>query len=282
MKKDILITGCSSGIGFGLALECATTSNVIATVRNKKGEEALLDKCLQLELKIDIQYCDVTSDEDVEALMVYIENTYSKLDCVINNAGIALGGFFEDCALDQAEKVMQTNVLGLMRVTHKSLPLLHKGVNPKIINISSIAGRVSSPTISVYNASKWAVEGFSEALLFELKPFGIDVVLVEPGQYRTKMFTDNLEIAANTKNKSSKYSSFSERAFTKLKAKIESVLKDPQEVVNVCHEIVYSKRPRFRYVVGIDARIRLIIRQCLPFEIYKKLVNFICSKVLFK
>ena len=282
MKKVVLITGCSSGIGRELALECATTCYVIATVRNEVSYNSLLDKSIKLELNLDIQYCDVNSSSDIEKLMAYIASNYTKLDCLINNAGIALGGFFEDCSLEQIQGVMNTNVLGLMTVTKQALPLLHLSENAKIINMSSIAGRLSSPTISIYNASKWAVEGFSEALLFELKPFNIDVVLVEPGQYRTKIFTDNLVIATESENPQSKYQVFSKRAFTKLKSKIEKVLKDPKNVAELCHEIVHKKRPRFRYMIGIDAKIRLIIRQVLPFFLYRKLVNFICARVLFK
>ncbi len=278
----MLITGCSSGIGLELALECSTTCYVIATVRNEESYNFLLDKSIKLELEIDIQYCDVTSNSDIEKLMDYIKSNYTKLDCVINNAGIALGGFFEDCSIEQAQSVINTNVVGLMRVTKQALPLLHLAEKAKIINMSSIAGRLSSPTISIYNASKWAVEGFSEALLFELKPFNIDVVLVEPGPYRTKIFTDNLVIAKQIKNPKSKYKAFSQRAFTKLKSKLEHALKDPKDVAQLCHCIIHKKRPKFRYVIGANARIRLTIRQILPFFIYRKLVNFICKRVLFK
>ena len=282
MKKVVLITGCSSGFGFGLALNCAESTTVIATVRNQKSYDELLNQSLQLELRLDIQFCDVTNEEEVQKLVLYINKTYKCLDCIINNAGIALGGFFEDCSMEQVEDVIDVNVLGLMRMTKAVLPLLHKSTHAKIINISSIAGRISSPTISIYNASKWAVEGFSEALLFELKPFDIDVVLVEPGQYRTKIFTDNLVVANKSQDDKSKYHSFSTRAFTKLKSKIDQVLKDPKEVVEVITQIIHKKNPKFRYVIGIDARIRLTIRQLLPFELYKKLVHYICKRVLFK
>ena len=144
MKKVVLITGCSSGIGFGLALRCAESTTVIATVRNQKSYDKLLNQSLQLELNIDIQFCDVTKKEDVQKLVNYVEKTYECLDCVINNAGIALGGFFEDCTMKQVEDVIEVNVLGLMRVTKAMLPMLHKSDHAKIINVSSIAGRLSS------------------------------------------------------------------------------------------------------------------------------------------
>ena len=282
MLPIVCITGCSSGIGMETALLCAQSCQVIATVRSEKGKSELLNRAIKAGITLDIQRCDVTHTADVQALHDYIKQEYKRLDCLINNAGVALGGFFEDCSADQIEKVMNTNVLGLMSVSRAMIPLLRKGERPKLINMSSIAGMVGAPTISVYNASKYAVEGFSEALLFELKPFNIDVVLIQPGQYKTRIFTENLAIGQNSENPKSVYRNYTELAFGKLKRKLQTVLKDPYDVAKLCVSIIHKKRPRFRYLIGNDARFRLYLKRVLPFEIYRVLVNNVCSRLLFK
>ena len=201
MKSTILITGCSSGFGLLTALECAKYYHVIATVRNKDKEKELFNLCNQNDLEIDIKYCDVSDNESVDVLFKDIQSQYGHLDVLVNNAGYGLGGFFEDMDQQEIMDLFNTNVFGLQRVTKAALPLLENPKHAKIINLSSIAGLTASPCISAYNASKWSVEGFSEALMFELQPFNIDVVLVEPGQFNTKIFSSNLRFASQMNNK---------------------------------------------------------------------------------
>ena len=269
----VCITGCSSGFGFLTALECAKTCQVIATVRSEKGKEALLEKSIKHNISIDIQFCDVTDPVSIDTLVTYIKTEYNRLDCLINNAGIGLGGFFEDTAMDQVETVFNTNCFGLMAMTKACLPLLRESTPAKIINISSIAGLSASPMISIYNASKWAVEGFSESLMFELKPFGIDVVLVEPGQFKTKILSDNLHFGTDVHSEESIYYDVSQKALKAFQKKQAKGVPDPKPVVKLCAKLVHKKKPRFRYLIGWDAHVRLYFRRLLPFELYRWVIN---------
>ncbi|RAP31254.1 short-chain dehydrogenase [Candidatus Marinamargulisbacteria bacterium SCGC AG-343-D04] len=282
MKPIVLITGCSSGFGMLTALELAATCHVIATVRNKEKERDLFNHCSHQQLNIDIQYCDVTDPESIQKVAEHIETSYKRLDVLINNAGYGLGGYFEDLEDSEIRDLFNTNVFGLQRVTKAVLPLLRQSKSAKIINLSSIAGLTASPCISAYNASKWAVEGFSEALLFELLPFNIDVVLVEPGQFNTKIFSSNLRFAKGMKNPQSPYYSYSQKAMKKLNGMIQKGLADPKKVTQLIVKVVFKKKPKTRYLIGWDAYVRLYLRRLLPFEWYKKIVGALYLKLMHK
>ena len=273
MVPIVCITGCSSGFGQHIALEAALSCNVIATVRTNKDKEILNKLALQHDLNIDIQLCDITDQSSITTLINHISAHYTHCDILINNAGVVCGGFFEDYSFDQIQHVIQTNVLGLMAMTKSCLPLLRASHHAKIINMSSISGCVGIPGLSIYNASKWAVEGFSEALCFELKPFNIDVVLIEPGQFKTAIFEKNLHIAHHADNEKSPYYEFSQIAFKRVQKKLHKHLKDPQKVAKLCLRIIHNPRPRLRYCIGYDARLRLYLKKCLPFEWYRWLVQ---------
>ena len=276
----ICITGCSSGFGLLTALECAKTCQVIATVRSEKGKQILLDRSIKDNLSLDIQLCDVTDSTSIESLVSYIKTEYKRLNCLINNAGIGLGGFFEDTDMEQVKAVFNTNCFGLMEMTKACLGLLRESTPAKIINISSIAGLSASPMISIYNASKWAVEGFSESLMFELKPFGVDVVLVEPGQFKTKILSDNLHFGTGVHSEESIYYDVSQKALKAFQKKQAKGVPDPKPVVTLCAKLVHKKKPRFRYLVGWDAQFRLYFRRLLPFELYRWLMNTVLAMAM--
>jgi len=282
MVPIVCITGCSSGFGQLIALQCAKTCNVIATVRTAKAKAELLDTALKQDLTLDVQLCDVTDVKAIKTLTTLISRTYGHCDVLINNAGVVLGGFFEDYSDQQIKHVLDTNVQGVIAMTKALLPLLRQSKQAKIINLSSIAGLAGIPSLSIYNASKWAIEGFSEALLFELKPFNIDVVLIEPGQYKTALFSKNLHIAKQANSPTSPYYEFSQIAFNKVQKKVQQYLKDPQAIALLCASIIHKKNPRFRYLIGHDARLRSYLKKCLPFELYKHLVQFIYNKTMQK
>ena len=187
MKKVVLITGCSSGFGKEIAQICADEFQVIATMRDLSKRNRLESELKQLNLTCDIQYCDVNNQQSIDKLIHYIQETYAQLHILVNNAGYGIGGYFEDLDEKEIKDQFETNFFGLQRMTRAALPLLRKSSPSKIINMSSIAGVTSTPCISAYNASKWAVEGFSESLLFECAPFNVDVVCVQPGQFKTSI-----------------------------------------------------------------------------------------------
>jgi len=190
--KNILITGCSSGFGLNAAKYFADKGNhVYASMRNVNGKNAQAASELSTYAstnggKIKVIDLDVTSDESVKKAFSQI----SKVDVLINNAGIGFGGPIEAFTADEVLAQLDLNIVGTLRVAKAVLPAMRKQKSGLIIQVSSTAGRAAFPGFGVYNASKWGLEGVSEALRYELSPLGIDVVIVEPGPFSTGFFSN--------------------------------------------------------------------------------------------
>jgi NAD(P)-dependent dehydrogenase (short-subunit alcohol dehydrogenase family) len=188
--KKILITGCSSGFGYDSAKYLAEKGHhVYASMRNVSGKNAkpaseLKDFAKQKGLKIDVLEMDVTSDESVNAAVAQIP----EVDVLINNAGLGYGGAVEAFTSEQVLAQLDLNIVGTMRTAKAVLPGMRKKKSGLIIQVSSTAGRGAFPGFGVYHASKWGLEGMSEAMRYELAPLGIDVVIVEPGPFDTNFF----------------------------------------------------------------------------------------------
>jgi len=278
-KPVVCITGCSSGFGLSMAVYLASSCQVIATIRDlsKRGD---LDKALkETGAQVDIQRCDVTNAESIQALQEYIVREYGELQCLINNAGLALAGFFEELDDNDIRQLMETNFFGLLSLTRVFLPLLRASNRARIINISSIAGLTGTPTLSVYNASKWAVEGFSEALYFELKPYNIDVVCIEPGPFQTKIFDENLKLSAKILDTESIYYEKSVRLLQRVQKSIQKGMDDPIQLAYLVEKIIFSKTVKFRYLIGRQAKIRAFLKKYLPFSCYQWLVFRVLNKL---
>lgn len=196
--KTILITGCSTGFGFEASKYLADQGHhVIATMRNVNSKNAeaaqsLRDYADSEGVKIDVFEMDVTSDESVEAAAAHLPT----IDVLINNAGVGFGGAIEAFSSDQILAQLDLNIVGTARVAKAVLPGMRANNNGLIIQVSSTAGRAAFPGFGVYHASKWGLEGMSEAMRYELAPLGIDVTLVEPGPFSTNFF-GNLVNAGN-------------------------------------------------------------------------------------
>ena len=188
--KKILITGCSSGFGYDSAKYLADKGHrVYATMRNVSGKNAnaaseLKEYANQNGVKIDVYEIDVTSDESVNTAVAQIP----VIDVLINNAGIGFGGAIEAFTSKQCLDQLDLNIVGTLRVAKGVLPGMRSQNSGLIIQVSSIAGRGAFPGFGVYHASKWGLEGLSEAMRYELAPLGIDVVIVEPGPFSTNFF----------------------------------------------------------------------------------------------
>ena len=282
----ILITGCSSGFGMLSAARLAAAGQTVyATMRDLTKKEKLLTEVSKRSATVHLLRLDVNDQNSVAEVVECINSDVGRLDVLINNAGYGMGGFFEDVSDGEFRAQMETNFFGLLTVTREALPLMrrtasqHEGT--KIINISSVQGRAPIPGLGAYATSKWAVEGFSEALNHELAPFGIDVVIVEPGSYRTEIFTSNAHVAERAGDEGSPYARFSEA----LKRKIESMTDggtagmgdDPEVVAEQIEKIFEAKSPKLRYIVGQLAKMRILLRSLLPTRQYAKVLR----KVLF-
>jgi len=181
MSKTLVVTGASSGIGKATAQYFLKQGwNVVATARNpqKIGAWAQSQRVAALEL-------DVTDEQSVTSAIREAERRFGSIDVILNNAGVGLGGPLEAISDSEWERHFQTNVFGVIRVTRAVLPLFRKQQHGTIINMSSVAGRFGLPFLSPYNAGKFAIEGLTESLRFELRPLGIKVKLIEPGGIKT-------------------------------------------------------------------------------------------------
>jgi short-subunit dehydrogenase len=192
--KRLLITGASQGIGKALAEEAARRqARVLAAARSESQLHELADRVRAQGAQIEIVMADVTNPEDRQRMVEAAVHHFGGLDVLVNNAGIGATGHFADCSPDRLRKIMEVNFFGLTETTRAFLPLLRQGNQPAIVNISSIAGKRGIPARSEYSASKFAVQGFSEALRAEVAKDGIEVLVVCPGLTQTNFSQNMLE-----------------------------------------------------------------------------------------
>lgn len=194
MSKVWFITGCSKGFGRMLSQEllAKTDSVVVATARDVSVlaplQKEFGDRVLTLPL-------DVTNSYHIKGALDIVMQKFSRIDVLVNNAGYGLGGAVEECSMQSIRNVFDVNVFGLIEMTQAVLPIMRAQQSGHIFNISSIAGLVAAPGVGIYNSTKYAVEGLSEALSAEVKPFGIHVTIIEPGPFRTDFLGSSLEVA---------------------------------------------------------------------------------------
>ena len=268
-KKIILITGCSSGFGMLIAARLAERGHfVFATMRNLSKKNDLLSELKRRETELTILPLDVTKPETIRKAVTEIASRHGHIDVLINNAGFGIGGFFEDLSDEDFREQMDVNFFGVLNVTRQVIALMRPRRKGKIINISSVAGLSSSPCFGAYNSSKWALEGFSESLHHELKLFGIDVSLVEPGTYRTKIFHENARYSKNFENESSPYFEMGQHLRALVQNYVAGVDKDPERVAMVVERLVEQSNPPLRNIVDFDTRILVMAKRLLPFRLY--------------
>jgi NAD(P)-dependent dehydrogenase (short-subunit alcohol dehydrogenase family)/Tfp pilus assembly protein PilF len=288
-QKVILITGCSSGFGLLTAVRLAARGHLVwATMRDLSKKSSLESAIFpvpstsqgfnlaQRQTQVFIRELDVTKPSTIKNVIEEIQKTHGRVDVLINNAGYGIGGFFEDLSEKEIRSQMEVNFFGVQSVCREVIPLMRKHRQGKIINISSIAGRVASPCLGAYNVSKWALEAFSESLYFELALFGISVVLVEPGSYPTDIFTKNAHYAKDFDNAQSPYFLFSQRLKDLSQKTIKKLKKDPDDVAKLIENIVNKSHPRLRYVSDFSSWARTMLQRilpaCLMSRIFKKII----------
>ena len=281
-NKIILITGCSSGFGMLTAARLAAGGHTIyATMRNLQKQDTLKLELEKRATKCQILHLDVTDDKSINKAIDTIEKQSHRLDVLINNAGYGIGGFFEDLSEDEIRSQFETNFFGVQKVTRSALPLMRttasksgKDFSTKIINISSAQGLSTLPGLGAYGASKFALEGFSESLYFEIQPFGIEVVILEPGTYLTKAIDENSHEAGIGLDTDSPYAKYAKR-LKDLHSNILITKKgvgDPEDVAIMIEDIINRKRNKLRYLAGTQAKIRVWMRSILPFRWFSKII----------
>jgi NAD(P)-dependent dehydrogenase (short-subunit alcohol dehydrogenase family) len=257
MKKTVVITGSSSGIGKATAIHFANQGwNVAATMRTPDKETDLV-KLPQIKL----YSLDVTNSSGVELALQKIKQDFGKIDVVVNNAGFGADGVFESMNDEFIQKQFDTNVFGLMRVTREAVKIMRIQKGGTIVQIASVGGRVAFPLYSIYHGTKWAVEGFTESLQYEVAPFNIKLKLIEPGAIKTEFYGRSR--AFMKPDYTSDYNEFVE--------KCEAVSMDAgdkgassETVANVIFKAANDSSTKMRYPIAYPANVLLPLKRLVP------------------
>ena len=269
--KVAIVTGSSSGIGYETALILARNGfRTFASMRNLEKGKTISDIAAKEELELHTVKLDVTDERSVTDAIKTIKADAGRIDVLVNNAGYGLAGSLEDLSMSEIKAQFETNVFGLIRVTQAVLPTMREQKSGIIVNISSIGGKVAIPLQSPYHSTKFAVEGLSESIAYDLEPFGIKVVIIEPGAIKTN-FETGMVVAQNAQNPKSPYYN----TMQKLQSSINSHFKNgttPAQVAEVILNAITTPNPNLRYTVGEDAAMIAQKRKELSDLEFQKLV----------
>jgi len=251
MEKVAVVTGTSSGIGFETALALAREGYyTYATMRNTTYGNKLKELASKENLKIDVLELDVDNENSAKTAIKHILDQKQRIDVLVNNAGWALWGCVEDVSVDEFKTQFETNFFSIIRLIQEVGPTMRNQRSGTIVNISSVVGRIGFPASPAYISSKFALEGLSESLRFEFAPFGVDVIIIEPGVIKTN-FMKNMKMA-----KKSELDTVYKDITTKVVSGVKMMAEmgtHPKEVANVIVKAVKDKKPLPRYIVGNDA-----------------------------
>jgi short-subunit dehydrogenase len=265
--KVILITGGSSGMGKVTAQKLIKKGHTVYTAARRMEKMQDLKEMGGHPLKMDI-----TKEEDIQNVVDTIIGNHGKLDVLINNAGYAVYGAVEDTPVEEAKNQFEVNLFGLGRLTQMVLPHMRKQQSGKIINLSSMGGKIYTPLGAWYHASKHALEGWSDALRLELKPFNIDVVIIEPGLINTE-FGDVLMEPMMRRSGEGAYSDLAHKVkAATLESYKEKNSSPPSVVADKIAKIVDKDNPKTRYAVGKMAKPLMFVRKYLGDWVYDKAV----------
>lgn len=252
MSKVVLITGCSTGIGRDLAVRLAQASYcVVATARNV---ETLKDLPAHLKLSLDVTRADSVNEAVAQTIQ-----RFGRVDVLVNNAGYALRGALEEIPIEQVQQMFDVNVFGVLRLIRAVAPHMRQQKTGRIINISSIAGKLSTPANGTYSATKFALEALSDALRLELAPFGIQVIVVEPGAIKTH-FDDTAQTHAREilSDNTSPYQPLY-RLSDEFAASMRRQEVGPEVVSQVIQQAIQVSKPKARYHANIPFSGELVL-----------------------
>ncbi|QLE39763.1 SDR family NAD(P)-dependent oxidoreductase [Nostoc sp. C052] len=273
MNKIVLITGASSGIGKATAEKLLDDGYLVyASARRIDKLQALAAKGAKvLEL-------DVTQDESMKSAVDFIICESGRIDILVNNAGYGSYGALEDVPIEEAKYQFEVNVFGLARLTQLVLPYMRKNSFGKIVNITSIGGKIYEPLGSWYHSTKFAVEGLSDCLRLELKPFGIDVIIVEPGATLTEwgaIAVDKLlQTSGNTAYATAAQTGAKLLAFTS----DEKLASKPEVIADTISKALKAKKPKARYATGSGATFLVTFRKFASDGLMDSLMQFMIKQ----
>jgi NAD(P)-dependent dehydrogenase (short-subunit alcohol dehydrogenase family) len=282
ITRVAVVTGSSSGIGFETALLLARSGfHTYATMRNLEKSKRITKIANTEKLPLQVVQLDVNDDISVKNAIDKIVGAATeenkRIDALVNNAGYGLVGAFEDLSLEEIKAQFETNLFGVIRVTQQVLPVMRKqksgGGGGTIVNVSSVGGRMSVPILSAYQSTKFALEGLSESMSYEMEPFGIRVVIIEPGFIRTNIVNSSTS-AQKALDPKSPYFPLMQKVKNHFKSMIENASSSslPQDVAKVILQAITSKNPQLRYTVGNDAATIIQARMNMPDKEFRKMV----------
>ena len=272
--ETILITGASSGIGRLSAIHLAEKGHqVVIAARNMDRLEETVHQVPSVAHNIHPYMMDVSDSNSVNNTANLILEDWGHIDVLVNNAGYGLKGPLELLEAREIQEQFQTNVFGLMELTRLFIPEMRKRCRGKIINISSVVGRIPLPFNGAYSASKFALEGLSENLRLELAPFGISVSIIEPGYFDTAFVTNQTK-GIHSEETASPYKPYQDKYLHR-----QNTFGRPAKANKVAvaiGNVIASKSPKLRYLVGVDAHYAMFLKAIIP----DRLFNYILGKIL--
>lgn len=265
-EKVILVTGASSGLGFATAKLLSERGYVVyAGARSYKNMQSDENGTLK---KV---YLDVTEQTSIDNLINEIIVQKGRIDVLINCAAILVIGSIEDTSVEEYERVLNTNLMGTIRMCKSILPVMREQGSGLIINFSSIMGLLAIPFQSAYSSSKFAIEGFSEALSMEAKEFGIKAVMIEPTDHKSgsQKYRPHAELA---ESESSAYSELFSRVVSKIEYD-EAHGSEPEALAKMVGKIIHKKKPKLRYIVGkFDQKLSVILKRILTGRMFESVI----------
>jgi len=251
MEKVAIVTGSSSGIGFETSLALAREGYfTYATMRDTTKSNKIKEIAQKENLKINVLELDVDDEKSVKSAIAQILDQKQRIDVLVNNAGWGLWGCVEDVSVDEFKEQFETNFFSIIRLIQEVAPAMRKQGSGTIVNVSSVVGRIGFPASPAYISSKFALEGLSESLRFEFAPFGVDVIIIEPGVIKTN-FMKNMKMAKKSEL-DTVYKDITTKVVSGVKMMVEMGT-PPKEVANTIVKAIKDKKPLPRYVVGNDA-----------------------------
>ena len=270
MEKVALVTGSSSGIGFETALALARENYfTYASMRNTGKAGKIQEIAKKENLNLKVIELDVDKEDSIKSAVKKIQEQKSRIDVLVNNAGYGLFGCVEDITMDELKAQFQTNFFGVVSLIQEIAPIMRKQGSGIIVNVSSVAGRIGFPGTPAYISSKFALEGLSECMRYELSPFGIKTIIIEPGVIQTNFFS-SMKVAYGKPG--SPYKEITEKVMNGVKMMAEMGT-PPIEVAKTIMKAINTAEPLPRYVVGSDASMFLEAKKTktdLEFENYIK------------
>ena len=271
MEKVAVVTGASSGIGFETTLALARNGyHTYATMRDITKSDKIKELGEKNGLKISVLELDVDNDNSVKVAIKKILDEKQRIDVLVNNAGWGLWGCVEDVSVDEFKTQFETNFFSVIRLIQEVGPTMRKQGSGKIINISSVAGRIGFPASPAYISSKFALEGLSESLRLEMAPFGVDVIIIEPGVIKTN-FLNPVRLAKKSESGTA-YRDITTKVVSGVKMMAEMGT-PPKEVADTIVKSINDDKPLPRYIVGNDASMFLEAKRSktdIEFENYLK------------